>query len=58
MAGTANINSTEERMGACAPILQVRNLSKAFGAMMAVNLVNDGPVTIVIESPQKAQAHD
>ena len=37
MAGTANINSTDEKMGAQAPILQVRNLSKAFGAMMAVN---------------------
>ena len=37
MANTANNNSTDERTGAQAPILQVRNLSKAFGAMMAVN---------------------
>ena len=37
MANTANITSQDERMGAQAPILQVRNLSKAFGAMMAVN---------------------
>jgi branched-chain amino acid transport system ATP-binding protein len=37
MASTANINSKDERVGAQAPILQVRSLSKAFGAMMAVN---------------------
>jgi branched-chain amino acid transport system ATP-binding protein len=37
MASSANINSKDERVGAQAPILQVRNLSKAFGAMMAVN---------------------
>ena len=37
MAITANINSKDEGVGAQAPILQVRNLSKAFGAMMAVN---------------------
>jgi len=37
MASTANINAKDERVGAQAPILQVRNLSKAFGAMMAVN---------------------
>lgn len=37
MASTANFNSKDERVGAQAPILQVRNLSKAFGAMMAVN---------------------
>jgi branched-chain amino acid transport system ATP-binding protein len=37
MANTANIDSKGEGMGAQAPILQVRNLSKAFGAMMAVN---------------------
>jgi branched-chain amino acid transport system ATP-binding protein len=37
MASSANINSKNERVGAQAPILQVRNLSKAFGAMMAVN---------------------
>jgi branched-chain amino acid transport system ATP-binding protein len=37
MTGTVNINSKDEGLGAQAPILQVRNLSKAFGAMMAVN---------------------
>ncbi|MGD8493803.1 MAG: D-aminoacyl-tRNA deacylase [Desulfobacterales bacterium] len=36
----------------------IRVQTGRFGAMMAVHLVNDGPVTIVIESPQKAQAHD
>lgn len=36
----------------------IRVQTGRFGAMMAVNLVNDGPVTIIIESPQKAQAHD
>ena len=29
-----------------------------FGARMAVKLVNDGPVTLVIESPKRSQAHD
>ncbi|MGD8470940.1 MAG: ABC transporter ATP-binding protein [Desulfobacterales bacterium] len=37
MAGTQNSKSKDERVGAKAPILQVRNLSKAFGAMKAVN---------------------
>ena len=37
MASTANFNSKDEGVGAQAPILQVQNLSKAFGAMMAVN---------------------
>lgn len=37
MAGAQNSKSKDERVGAKAPILQVRNLSKAFGAMKAVN---------------------
>ena len=37
MASTANVNSKDGQVGAQAPILRVRNLSKAFGAMMAVN---------------------
>jgi branched-chain amino acid transport system ATP-binding protein len=37
MASTANLNSKDGQVGAQAPILRVRNLSKAFGAMMAVN---------------------
>ncbi|MDX1707398.1 MAG: ABC transporter ATP-binding protein [Desulfobacterales bacterium] len=37
MASTANFNSRDEGVGAQAPILQVRNLTKAFGAMLAVN---------------------
>ena len=37
MTDTANLNTKDEGMGAQAPILQVRSLSKAFGAMMAVN---------------------
>lgn len=36
----------------------IRVQTGRFGAMMAVSLVNDGPVTLIIESPQKAQAHD
>jgi D-tyrosyl-tRNA(Tyr) deacylase len=35
----------------------IRVQTGRFGAMMDVSLVNDGPVTIIIESPQKAQAH-
>jgi branched-chain amino acid transport system ATP-binding protein len=37
MAIAQNLKSKDERVGAQAPILQVRNLSKAFGAMKAVN---------------------
>ncbi len=37
MADAAILNSQDVQMGAQAPILQVRNLSKAFGAMLAVN---------------------
>jgi branched-chain amino acid transport system ATP-binding protein len=37
MASSANLNSKDGQMGAQAPILQVRNLTKSFGAMMAVN---------------------
>ena len=33
-----------ERLGAC---------RGAFGAMMAVELVNDGPVTLILESPSR-----
>jgi branched-chain amino acid transport system ATP-binding protein len=40
MASTANLNSKDGQVGAQAPILRVRNLSKAFGAMMAVNNLN------------------
>lgn len=29
-----------------------------FGAMMAVELVNDGPVTLIVDSPRKAPAAD
>ena len=36
----------------------IRVQTGQFGAMMAVKLVNDGPVTIIIESPQRSQAHD
>src|SRR5262245_38641381 len=28
-----------------------------FGAMMQVELVNDGPVTLIVQSPTKAEAH-
>ena len=37
MASVQNLKSKDEQMGAQAPILQVRNLTKAFGAMKAVN---------------------
>jgi branched-chain amino acid transport system ATP-binding protein len=37
MESAQNLNSKDERVGAQAPILQVRDLSKAFGAMKAVN---------------------
>ena len=37
MTDTADLNTKDEGLGAQAPILQVRSLSKAFGAMMAVN---------------------
>ena len=36
----------------------IRVQTGRFGAMMAVELVNDGPVTIVLESPRSSQAHD
>lgn len=37
MASAQNLKSKDERVGASAPILQVRRLFKNFGAMMAVN---------------------
>ncbi|MGD8990891.1 MAG: D-aminoacyl-tRNA deacylase [Desulfobacterales bacterium] len=36
----------------------IRVQTGRFGAMMAVKLVNDGPVTIIIESPQGSKSHD
>ncbi|MBW2434829.1 MAG: D-tyrosyl-tRNA(Tyr) deacylase [Deltaproteobacteria bacterium] len=36
----------------------IRVQTGRFGAMMAVHLVNDGPVTIIIESPQRSQAYE
>ena len=36
----------------------IRVQTGRFGTMMAVQLVNEGPVTIIIESPQGSKAHD
>jgi len=38
-------------MNASNTILRIEKLSKSFGALMAVSLVNDGPVTLILESP-------
>lgn len=36
----------------------IRTATGRFGAMMQVELINDGPVTIIIDSPIKAQSNE